>query len=186
MVSRSPVHLEIPALAQARNGGPQNPSRGHLLFPGSHFPHLSGEEVGQVIPWEAQSPIFALGPHRGPRYFVALWGRPSQPASNALPWHLRPEARVRCKGLIPHWPGEGNTVCAFLTPVSRARSLKRRDPVFALAAAPDSGSNQRSAGPGKVSSPCSQARPALPRSPFHHPPPHYLSPAQDMSAWPRG
>lgn len=41
-------------------------------------------------------------------------------------------------------------------------------------------------GPGKVSSSRSEARPALLGSLLHHPPPHYLSPAQDMSTWPWG
>lgn len=58
--------------------------------------------------------------------------------------------------------------------------------MFALAAAPDSESHQRSTGPGNVSSPRSQAGPALPGSPLQHAPPHYLSSAQDMTAGPGG
>lgn len=55
--------------------------------------------------------------------------------------HPRPKARAGCKGLTPHWPGKGNPVCCLLTPVATARALKRRDPVFALAAGPDGGRN---------------------------------------------
>lgn len=48
------------------------------------------------------------------------------------------------------------------------------------------GRNHRPAGPGKVCSSRSWARPASSLgSPLHLLPPHYLSPIQDMTAWPR-
>lgn len=57
--------------------------------------------------------------------------------------------------------------------------------MFALTAGPDCESNRRSAGPGKVGSSRSRARPASSLgSLLRHPPPHYLSPTQDMIAWP--
>lgn len=111
-------------------------------------------------------------------------GGTESPASGALGWCPRPEAREGWKGLTAHRPGEGNPVCCVLTPVPTARALKRRDPMFALAAGPDGGRKQRSAEPGKVGSSCSRARQALLGSPLHRPLPHYLSPTQDMTARP--